>query len=138
VALDAFYTGQKKTVLQPGEFIEAVLCPRPVAGRAFRAHKISKRFDQDISATCFAAAFELEGGVLRRVRVACNGLAPSPCRAPKMEAVLEGRAPAAVTGRGHRRGDCSRLYRPRRAARHLGLPLAGGPQPGACGLLKSR
>ena len=96
VALDAFYTGQKKTVLQPGEFIEAVLCPKPVAGRAFRAHKISKRFDQDISATCFAAAFELEGGVLRRVRVACNGLAPSPCRAPGIEAVLEGRAPADV------------------------------------------
>lgn len=96
VALDAFYTGQKKTVLQPGEFIEAVLCPRPVAGRAFRAHKISKRFDQDISATCFAAAFELEGGVLRRVRVACNGLAPSPCRAPRIEAALEGKAPAAV------------------------------------------
>jgi xanthine dehydrogenase iron-sulfur cluster and FAD-binding subunit A len=29
VALDKFYTGQKKTVLQPGEFIEAVSCPNP-------------------------------------------------------------------------------------------------------------
>jgi xanthine dehydrogenase small subunit len=31
------------------------------------------------------------------VKLAYNGLAPSPCRAPKLEAVLEGKAPADVT-----------------------------------------
>ena len=54
VALDKFYTGQKQTVLQAGEFIEAVILPKPQAGQIFRAHKISKRFEQDISATCAA------------------------------------------------------------------------------------
>ena len=31
------------------------------------------------------------------MKLAYNGLAPSPCRAPKLEAVLEGKAPDAVT-----------------------------------------
>lgn len=96
VPLDAFYTGQKKTVLAPGEFIEAVHLPRARAGQVFRAHKISKRFDQDISATCMALSCRLDDGVLRQVRVACNGLAPSPCRAPKIEAALEGRTASQV------------------------------------------
>lgn len=96
VALDKFYTGQKKTVLQPGEFIEAVELPKPKAGQHFRAHKISKRFDQDISATCCAMAYELVGGKLKNVKLAYNGLAPSPCRAPQLEAVMEGKAPTEV------------------------------------------
>ncbi|MDO9157807.1 MAG: FAD binding domain-containing protein, partial [Burkholderiaceae bacterium] len=97
VALDKFYTGQKQTVMQPGEFIEAIELPKPVASQTFRAHKVSKRFEQDISATCCAMSFSLVGGKLKNVKLAYNGLAPSPCRAPKLEAVLEGKAPADVT-----------------------------------------
>ncbi|MEN9831723.1 MAG: 4-hydroxybenzoyl-CoA reductase subunit gamma [Pseudomonadota bacterium] len=44
VSLDKFYTGLKQTVLQAGEFIEAVVLPKPQAGQVFRAHKVSKRF----------------------------------------------------------------------------------------------
>jgi xanthine dehydrogenase small subunit len=97
VALDAFYTGQKKNVLRASEFIEAIELPKPVAGRVFHAHKVSKRFDQDISATCCALSYSLRQGVLADVRLAYNGLAPSPCRAPKLEAVLQGKAPGDVT-----------------------------------------
>lgn len=96
VPLDAFYTGQKQTVLQPGEFIEAIDLPKPGA-RAFKAHKISKRFDQDISATCCAASWRDDAGVLRDVRVAYNGLTPYPARAPKIEAALEGKRPSEVS-----------------------------------------
>lgn len=97
VLLDAFYVGQKKTVLLPGEFIEAIELPKPAPGQVFRAHKISKRFEQDISATCAAISFRLDNGRLSGVRLAYNGLAPSPCRAPKIESVLEGRTPAEVS-----------------------------------------
>ena len=97
VALDKFYTGQKQTVLQPAEFIEAIELPKLAAGQTFRAHKVSKRFEQDISATCCAMSFSLAGGKLKNVKLAYNGLAPSPCRAPKLEAVLEGKAPADVS-----------------------------------------
>ena len=96
VALDQFYTGQKQTVLQAGEFIEAIELPKPVAGQVFRAHKVSKRFEQDISATCAAISYSLKNGKLHGVKLAFNGVAPSPCRAPKLEAVLEGKAPADV------------------------------------------
>jgi xanthine dehydrogenase small subunit len=96
VALDQFYTGQKKNVLQAGEFIEAIELPKPAAGQVFRAHKVSKRFEQDISATCAAIRYTLEQGRLKGVRLAYNGLAPSPCRAPQLEKVLEGKAPADV------------------------------------------
>ncbi len=96
VPLEAFYTGMKKTVLQPGEFIETIEIPKPGA-KQFRAHKISKRFDQDISATCCALSWRDDGGVLRDVRVAYNGLSPFPARAPKIEAALEGKRPADVT-----------------------------------------
>ena len=96
VALDQFYTGQKKNVLQPSEFIEAIELPKPVDGQVFRAHKISKRFEQDISATCAAISYQLKGGKLSGVKLAYNGLAPAPCRAPKIEAVLEGKAPDQV------------------------------------------
>jgi xanthine dehydrogenase small subunit len=97
VALDAFYTGQKQTVLQAGEYIETVEIPRP-GERHFAAHKVSKRFDQDISATCAAMSWRVDGqGVLRDVRLAYNGLTPFPARAPRLEAVLEGQRPEAVT-----------------------------------------
>jgi len=97
VSLDKFYTGQKQTVLQAGEFIEAVVLPKPQAGQVFRAHKVSKRFEQDISATCAAITYTLKAGKLSSVKLAYNGLAPSPCRAPQLEAVLEGKAPVDVT-----------------------------------------
>ena len=97
VSLDKFYTGQKQTVLQAGEFIEAVVLPKPQAGQVFRAHKVSKRFEQDISATCAAITYTLKAGKLSGVKLAYNGLAPSPCRAPQLEAVLEGKASADVT-----------------------------------------
>lgn len=96
LALDNFYTGQKKNALQSGEFITAIDLPKPAPGQVFRAHKISKRFDQDISATCCAFSYRLVEGKFSQVRLAYNGLTPSPCRAPQLEALITGRTPQAV------------------------------------------
>lgn len=90
VPLGAFYTGMKANVMQAGEFIEAIEIPKP-GSSVFRAHKVSKRFDQDISAVCCAMSYELKGGKFKQVRVAYNGVAVSPCRAPQIEAVIEGK-----------------------------------------------
>ncbi|MEI7538785.1 MAG: xanthine dehydrogenase small subunit, partial [Comamonadaceae bacterium] len=95
--LSEFYTGQKKNALQSGEFIEAIDLPKPSPGKVFRAHKVSKRFEQDISATCCAMTYQLVDGKFTQVRLAYNGLAPSPCRAPKLEALIEGRTPDEVS-----------------------------------------
>ena len=51
----------------------------------------------ELAGTLYAAiTYTLKGGKLSNVKLAYNGLAPSPCRAPKLEAVLEGKAPADV------------------------------------------
>ena len=97
VPADQFYTGQKSNVLQAGEFIAAIDLPKPGTGHVFRAHKVSKRFDQDISATCCAMSYRLTDGRFSDVRLAYNGLAPAPCRAPALEALILGRTPEEVT-----------------------------------------
>jgi xanthine dehydrogenase small subunit len=97
VPLDEFYTGQKKNVLQASEFIEAIELPKPKVGQVFKAHKISKRFEQDISATCAAMSYQVKNGKLSDVRLAYNGLSPAPMRAIKIEALLQGQSPADIT-----------------------------------------
>jgi len=80
VALDDFYTGYRGTVMQPGEFIRAVRVPKLDPGARFAVYKLSKRFDQDISAVC--AAFHVRDG---NARFAFGGMAATPARAPRAE-----------------------------------------------------
>jgi xanthine dehydrogenase small subunit len=80
VPLDEFYTGYRKSVLQPGEFIRAVRIPELPRGARFAVYKVSKRFDQDISAVC--AAFYADGD---KARFGFGGMAATPARAPKAE-----------------------------------------------------
>src|SRR5262249_40917632 len=91
VALDEFYVAYQKTALEPGELLERVRIPRPTPGRQFRAYKISKRFDQDISAVCGAYCVDLEAGRGRGGRIAYGGLAAVPKRATRCEHSLSGR-----------------------------------------------
>jgi xanthine dehydrogenase small subunit len=81
--LENFYTGYRKTVLQPGEFIRSIRVPKLVPGARFAAYKISRRFDQDISAVC--AAFHVVSG---KARFAFGGMAATPARAPRAEAAF--------------------------------------------------
>jgi xanthine dehydrogenase small subunit len=97
VSINAFYTGMKANVLQSGEWIEAIELRKATAGNTFRAHKVSKRFDQDISATCCAMSFELKGDKFANVKVAYNGLSPYPMRAAKIEAAIEGKTLDQIT-----------------------------------------
>ncbi|WP_028226756.1 xanthine dehydrogenase small subunit [Paraburkholderia ferrariae] len=89
--LAAFYTGYQKNALEPGEFVEAIRVPRPAPTLRFRTYKISKRYDQDISAVCAAFALEIdEDGVIGNARVAFGGMAATPARAARAEAALNG------------------------------------------------
>jgi len=90
--LEDLYLAYQKTAMEPGEFVERVRVPvRPPALR-FATYKISKRFDQDISAVCAAFALILEGGTIRSARVAFGGMAATPKRAAQCEAALVGQA----------------------------------------------
>ena len=90
VALDRFYPGYRKTARSPGEFVSAIRIPARTEGLLLRAYKISKRFDQDISAVFACFALAVESGAVRRARIGCGGVAATPVRARKTETELEG------------------------------------------------
>jgi xanthine dehydrogenase YagS FAD-binding subunit len=81
---------QRDTVLSPGELITAVDLP-PLAF-ATRSHyrKIRDRASYAFALVSLAAALDVEGGVVRDVRLALGGVAPRPWRALRAEAVLRG------------------------------------------------
>jgi xanthine dehydrogenase small subunit len=83
IAFDELYSGYRQTALRPGEVIRAIRVPKLARGARFAAYKISKRFEQDISAVC--AAFHVTGG---KARFAFGGMAATPARALRAEAAF--------------------------------------------------
>ena len=88
IALEDFFLAYGRQDRAPGEFVEAVTIP-PSPG-TLHVHKVSKRFDQDISALCGAFMIATEGGRVTHARVAFGGMAGTPKRAPLTEAALIG------------------------------------------------
>jgi len=88
--LEDFFIDYKVTARQPGEFIEKVRVPRATPDRLFRAYKVSKRLDDDISAVCAAFDLKIADGVIAEARVAFGGMAAIPKRAAACEATLTG------------------------------------------------
>lgn len=89
--LNQFYLGYQKKDLRPGEFISSIVIARRVPGLQLRAYKISKRFDDDISAVCAAFALRIENGVVQHVQIGFGGMAATPMRALQTEAALLGK-----------------------------------------------
>jgi xanthine dehydrogenase small subunit len=89
--LEDFFLAYGEQDRRPGEFVEAVVVPRIPAGRVFRLHKLSKRFDQDISAVCAGISIGVEAGRVADARIAFGGMAATPRRASACEAALAGR-----------------------------------------------
>jgi xanthine dehydrogenase small subunit len=87
--LEDLYLAYQKTAMQEGEFVAALRVP--VAGpQHFRTYKLSKRFDEDISAVCAAFGITVENGVVTQARIAFGGMAATPKRAAATEAALTG------------------------------------------------
>ena len=80
------------TARQEAEFIEKIIVPRAQANQAFRAYKVSKRLDDDISAVCAAFNLTIVDGVVTEARIAFGGMAAIPKRASACEAALVGSA----------------------------------------------
>jgi xanthine dehydrogenase YagS FAD-binding subunit len=83
---------QRDTTLEPGELIVAV----ELAASPFAAHshylKVRDRASYAFALVSVAAAVELDGGVVRQVRIALGGVAHKPWRARDAEASLIGQA----------------------------------------------
>jgi xanthine dehydrogenase small subunit len=87
--LEDFFLAYGKQDRRAGEFVEAVSIPRQPD--RLRCYKLSKRFDQDISAVCGCFVIRVEDGTVAEARIAFGGMAGTPKRATHVEATLAGR-----------------------------------------------
>ena len=90
VRLQDFFLDYRKQDRAPGEFLRQIIVPKLRPGAHFRAFKISKRRDEDISAVLAAVHVELEGRRIASARVAFGGMAGIPKRALGVEKRLTG------------------------------------------------
>ena len=89
IALEEFFLDYGRQDRAPGEFVEAVTIPRQPD--RLRVYKLSKRFDQDISAVCGAFNLTVSNGRVEAARIAFGGMAGVPKRAAHVEAALIGK-----------------------------------------------
>lgn len=92
VAFEGFYTGYRKTVLEPDEIVTAVRMPKLKAGERDCFYKVGTRRAQAISKTVLAARAEIEAKTIRSIRIAVGSVAPTVIRAPRTEQLLAGKA----------------------------------------------
>ena len=90
LALEDYFIDYRVTARQESEFIEKIIVPKANARHAFRAYKVSKRLDDDISAVCAAFRLHIENGAIVDARVAFGGMAAIPKRAAACEYALIG------------------------------------------------
>jgi xanthine dehydrogenase small subunit len=92
IPIEDFFLDYRKTDLKPGEVIRSIRIPKLTDGQSFRTYKVSKRYDQDISAVIGGFRLTLAGDKVTDARIAYGGMAATPKRAPAVEAALTGAA----------------------------------------------
>lgn len=86
--LENFFIAYGKQDRKPGELVWRIDVPKLGPNEAFRAFKVSKRFDQDISAVMSAFKLTLDGRRIASARIGFGGMAATPKRAADAEAAL--------------------------------------------------
>jgi len=92
VPLNGFFLGPGRSCRVPAELLTAIEVPLPPAGFRGEFYKHGTRPGLDIAAIAIALGARRDGAVLRDVRVAFGAVAPTPVRAPRTEAAIEGRS----------------------------------------------
>ncbi|MEQ1805438.1 MAG: FAD binding domain-containing protein [Burkholderiaceae bacterium] len=106
LAMDGFFTGPGSTVREPHELLTAVRIPLAPGGQVSRFYKTGTRPALDISTISIALAAQRDAaGELHRVRIALGAVAPTPLRARRTEALLEGSFLDAALGK--QAADCA-------------------------------
>jgi len=117
--LEDFFLEYRKQDLRPGEFVAGVSFPEHAPG--LRCYKISKRFDQDISAVCGCFNVVVDAGRVTSARIAFGGMAGVPKRASLAEGALVGQAWTLATAEAAAKamaGDFTPLSDMRASARY--------------------
>ena len=90
IPLEAFFLAYRRQDRAPGEFVRRLVVPLLRPDEVFRAYKVSKRLDEDISAVLGAFRLSLEGRRVASARIGFGGMAGIPKRAEATEAALSG------------------------------------------------
>jgi xanthine dehydrogenase small subunit len=90
LSLEDFFIAYGKQDREPGEFVAAVETPRLAAHQHYRAFKVSKRLDEDISAVMLAVRVDVDRHRILGARIGCGGMAATPKRAANAEQALIG------------------------------------------------
>ena len=85
--LDEFFISYRKTKLKKGQFIHSIRIPL-FKNNTFKAYKVSKRFDDDISSVCAAFNLEIIKNKVQNISIAYGGMAETPKRASYCEKIL--------------------------------------------------
>jgi len=88
IPIEDFFIRYGQQDLHAGEFIESIEIP--LSEKNLKCYKISKRFDQDISAICGCFNITLEKNKVKTARIAFGGMAEIPKRATSVENFLLG------------------------------------------------
>ena len=83
-----FFIDYKKTDLKPSEVIKSISIPKLKSNQVFRAYKVSKRFDQDISSVIGAFFIEISNEQITKARVVFGGMASKTRHATTAEKCL--------------------------------------------------
>jgi xanthine dehydrogenase small subunit len=89
--LEDFFIAYGKQDRKPGELVWRIDVSKPASNQVFKCFKISKRFDDDISAVMGAFLFTVEDSKISAARIAFGGMAATPKRALKTETALIGK-----------------------------------------------
>ena len=85
INLEDFFISYKKTVIQQGEFIESIIIPKPKDNQRLITHKMSKRYEDDISAVCMAVNITTKNNKPESFKIAFGGMSGIPQRSQKLE-----------------------------------------------------
>jgi xanthine dehydrogenase small subunit len=88
--LEKLYTGYRKNVMAADEVLAWIKVPLPTPLELMRIYKVSKRLEDDISAVCLGVCIHVENSVVISASIGVGGVAATPVRAVKTEAVLKG------------------------------------------------
>jgi len=87
LSLNGFFVSYRKTKLKKGQFIYSIRIPL-LKKNIFKAYKISKRIDDDISSVCASFNIKINNNKINKIRIAYGGMSNIPKRAFNCERVL--------------------------------------------------
>ncbi len=87
IPLNEFFLSYRKTKLKKREFLYSIKIPINKQNH-FKAYKISRRFDDDISSVCASFNFLIKKNVIVKANIAYGGMSEIPKRAYTIEKAL--------------------------------------------------